>query len=109
LQLSARQGIHPEYINQLLPTFGITKTSQEPTPHKIQSTEQSPPINEPLSERELQVLRLLESPLTSTEIGRELYLSQNTIRTHMRNIYSKLAVHGRIEAIQKAREIGLLK
>jgi LuxR family maltose regulon positive regulatory protein len=109
LQLSARQGIHPEYINQLLPTFGITKTSQEPTPHKIQSTEQSPLINEPLSERELQVLRLLESPLTSTEIGRELYLSQNTIRTHMRNIYSKLAVHGRIEAIQKAREIGLLK
>ncbi len=68
----------------------------------------TPALIEPLSERELQVLRLLNSSLTSTEIGQELYVSQNTIRTHLRNIYSKLAVHGRIEAIQKAKELGLI-
>lgn len=63
---------------------------------------------EPLSERELQVLHLLDSSLTSIEIGRELFLSQNTVRTHIRNIYSKLAVHGRIEAIQKAKAVDLI-
>ena len=63
---------------------------------------------EPLSERELQVLRLLDSSLTSTEISRELYVSVNTVRTHIRNIYSKLDVHGRLEAIQKAKDTGLI-
>ena len=63
---------------------------------------------EPLSEREFQVLRLLDSSLTSTEISRELYLSVNTVRTHIRNIYSKLSVHGRIEAIQKVKKSGLI-
>jgi LuxR family maltose regulon positive regulatory protein len=108
LQISARQGIHPEYINNLLPAFGISQTALQPTLHQGRTTQQNPFLCEPLSERELQVLRLLASSLTSTEIGRELFLSQNTIRTHIRNIYSKLAVHGRIEAVQKAREIGLL-
>ncbi len=61
-----------------------------------------------VSERELQVLRLLDSSLSSVEIGRELYLSQNTVRTHIRNIYSKLVVHGRIEAIQKAKDLSLI-
>jgi LuxR family maltose regulon positive regulatory protein len=63
---------------------------------------------EPLSERELQVLRLLDSPLTSEDIGRELFVSANTVRTHIRNIYGKLGVHGRLEAIQRARELKLL-
>ena len=68
----------------------------------------TPTLIEPLSERELQVLRLLNSSMTSTEISRELYVSVNTIRTHIRTIYGKLAVHGRIEAIQKAKEQRLI-
>jgi len=63
---------------------------------------------EPLSKRELQVLRLLASALTGEEISRELFVSASTIHTHIRNIYSKLDVHGRIEAIQKAKELSLL-
>ena len=63
---------------------------------------------EPLSERELQVLRLLDSTLTSEEIAGELFVSVHTIRTHIRNIYGKLDVHGRIEAIQKARNLRLI-
>jgi LuxR family maltose regulon positive regulatory protein len=63
---------------------------------------------EPLSERELQILHLLDSSLTSVEISRELYLSVNTVRTHIRNIYSKLGVNGRFEAIQKAKDLNLI-
>ena len=63
---------------------------------------------EPLSERELQVLRLLDSAMTSEEIAGELFVSVYTIRTHIRNIYGKLDVHRRIEAIQKARNLGLI-
>jgi LuxR family transcriptional regulator, maltose regulon positive regulatory protein len=63
---------------------------------------------EPLSERELQVLRLLNSALTSEEMAGELLVSVNTIRTHIRNIYSKFDVHGRVEAIQKAKDFGLI-
>jgi LuxR family maltose regulon positive regulatory protein len=51
---------------------------------------------------------LLDSPLTSEAIGRELYVSVNTVRTHIRNIYAKLDVHGRLEAIQRARELKLI-
>ncbi len=71
---------------------------------------QIPPqkLIEPLSERELQVLRFLDSTLTSEEISRELFVSVNTIRTHIRNIYSKMDVHGRIEAIQKAKDLSLI-
>jgi ATP/maltotriose-dependent transcriptional regulator MalT len=68
----------------------------------------TPKLIEPLSERELQVLRLLQSAMTSEEISRELFISVNTTRTHIRNIYSKLAVHGRITAIQKAKELDLI-
>ena len=63
---------------------------------------------EPLSERELEVLRLLMTSLTSTEIAAELYISVSTVRTHIKNIYSKLSVHKRFEAVQVGRELGLL-
>lgn len=63
---------------------------------------------EPLSERELEVLRLLMTSLTSTEIAVELYISVSTVRTHIKNIYSKLGVHKRLEAVQVGRDLGLL-
>ena len=66
------------------------------------------PLVEPLSERELEVLRLLTTHLSSTEIAKELCISVNTTRSHIKNIYSKLNVHRRVEAIQRAEELELL-
>jgi LuxR family maltose regulon positive regulatory protein len=67
-----------------------------------------PELREELSESELRVLRYLPSNLSAPEIGRELYLSLSTIKTHMRHIYAKLGVHRRTEAVDRARELGLL-
>jgi LuxR family transcriptional regulator, maltose regulon positive regulatory protein len=62
-----------------------------------------------LSERELAVLRLLSSQLSLREIGNELYVSLNTIKTHTRNIYSKLRVSSRDQAVVRGRQLGLLR
>jgi LuxR family maltose regulon positive regulatory protein len=61
-----------------------------------------------LSQRELEVLRLLPSRLSQREIAAELYVSFNTIRTHTRVIFRKLGVTSRPEAVARARELGLL-
>jgi LuxR family maltose regulon positive regulatory protein len=66
------------------------------------------PLVDPLSERELEVMRLLTTHLSSTDIARELTISVNTVRTHIKNIYSKLDVHSREEAVQKAEKLHLL-
>jgi LuxR family maltose regulon positive regulatory protein len=63
---------------------------------------------EPLSDGELRVLRYLPSSLSAQEIGAELYVSLNTVKTHMRRIYAKLAVHRRSAAVARARELGVL-
>lgn len=61
-----------------------------------------------LSERELVVLRMLNGPLSARQIGRELYLSHNTINSHTRSIYRKLGVTSRDQALRRARELGLV-
>ena len=66
------------------------------------------PLQEPLSESELRVLRYLPTNLRASEIAAELFVSLNTIRTHMRNVYAKLGVHSRADAVRRARELGLL-
>jgi LuxR family maltose regulon positive regulatory protein len=63
---------------------------------------------EPLTGREMEVLRLLRTHLSSTEIAEELRVSANTARFHIKNIYGKLGVHGRSDAVERARELGLL-
>ena len=63
---------------------------------------------EPLSDREMEVLRLLNTALPTPEIAQELFVSANTIRSHVKSIYGKLNAHGRTEAIQRAKELGLL-
>ena len=63
---------------------------------------------EPLTGREMEVLRLLRTHLSSTEIAEELGISANTARFHIKNIYGKLGVHGRSDAVERARELGLL-
>ncbi len=66
-------------------------------------------IVEPLSEHELRVLRLIAVGLSNREAADELYVSVNTVKWHLRNIYSKLNVRGRVEASARARELGLLQ
>jgi LuxR family maltose regulon positive regulatory protein len=67
-----------------------------------------PPTSEPLSDRELQVLRLLDSELTGPQIARELFVSHNTVRTHTKHIFTKLDVTSRRAAVRRARERGLI-
>jgi LuxR family maltose regulon positive regulatory protein len=66
------------------------------------------PTAEALSQRELQVLRLLEGELSGPEIAQQLFVSHNTVRTHTKHIFSKLAVTNRRAAVVRARELGLL-
>jgi LuxR family maltose regulon positive regulatory protein len=68
----------------------------------------SQPLLDPLSEREMQVLRLLDSELSGPDIARELFVSHNTVRTHTRHIFAKLQVTSRRAAVHRAREVGLL-
>ena len=62
---------------------------------------------DPLSQRELAVLRLLGSDLSGPEIARELVVSLNTVRTHTKNIYAKLGSNSRRAAVRRAKELGL--
>jgi len=63
---------------------------------------------EELSEAELRVLRFLPTNLKAPEIASELFISTNTVRTHLRHIYAKLDAHGRAEAVARARQLRLL-
>jgi len=65
-------------------------------------------LPEPLSQAETRVLRFLPTSLSAPEIASELYVSVNTVRTHMRHVYDKLGAHRRLEAIDRARTLGLL-
>ncbi|HEY5857318.1 MAG TPA: LuxR C-terminal-related transcriptional regulator [Aldersonia sp.] len=65
-------------------------------------------LSEPLSQRELQVLRLLDSARTGPEIARELFVSHNTLRSHTKHIFTKLGVNSRPAAVSRAKEHGLL-
>jgi LuxR family maltose regulon positive regulatory protein len=67
-----------------------------------------PSLVEPLSGRELEVLRLLRSSLTVPEMAAELYVAESTVRSHIKSIYGKLGVHRRIEAVQRAEALGLV-
>jgi LuxR family maltose regulon positive regulatory protein len=86
------------YVEKLLSTF-------EPAHRKAK---QADGLVEHLSARELEVLRHLATGLTPAEVAKRLFLSPHTLKAHTQNIYSKLDVHSRIEAINKARELGLI-
>src|SRR6266700_991345 len=94
LEAAAKHGIAPNYVRHLLTAFG---SAEDRTPVKQG-------LIEPLSERELEVLRLLATGLNGPEIARELVVSLNTMRTHTKNIYSKLGVNDRRAAVRRAKE-----
>ena len=89
---------------RLLSLDALVEQSSRPTPARAAVA----PSAESLSERELQVLRLLDSELTGPEIARELFVSHNTLRTHTKHIFTKLDVTSRRAAVLRARERGLL-
>ena len=97
LEAAAKHGIAPNYVRHLLTAFG---SAEDRTPVKQG-------LIEPLSERELEVLRLLATGLNGPEIARELVVSLNTMRTHTKNIYSKLGVNDRRAAVRRAKELDL--
>jgi len=66
------------------------------------------PLVEPLSESEVRVLRYLPTNLTTPEIARELSVSANTVKTHVRHLYAKFGTHHRAETVEHARALGLL-
>ena len=63
---------------------------------------------EPLSQRELEILRLFTTELSGPEIARELVIGLSTVRTHTKSIYSKLNVNSRRAAVRRAVELGLI-
>jgi LuxR family maltose regulon positive regulatory protein len=67
-----------------------------------------PRLIDPLSQSEIRVLRYLPTKLSAPEIADQLYLSVNTVKTHMRHLYDKLGAHRRHEAVEQARALGLL-
>jgi LuxR family maltose regulon positive regulatory protein len=98
--------IAPEYVRKLLAAFPGTK----PEKAAVNQTKTSDvDWIEPLSDRELEVLQLIASGLSRPEIAEKLFLSTNTVKTHARNIYSKLGVNNQMQAVGKARGLGLLE
>jgi LuxR family maltose regulon positive regulatory protein len=105
LREAASRGVAPEYVESLLATFGTAVLStEEETPPGARLQ----PLMEPLSERELEVLRLLAAGLSNPEIASELVIAVSTVRSHLKNIYGKLDVHKRWGAVRRAEELGLL-
>ncbi len=100
LSAAAKRGVSAAYVARLLRSFG--PGPQEP-PRETDA------LVDPLSERELDVLRLLASELSGPEIARHLVVSLNTVRTHTKNIYAKLGVGTRRAAVRRAEDLGLLR
>jgi LuxR family maltose regulon positive regulatory protein len=98
LKAAAKQGTARNHVRRLLAAVGETGHDSP--------IEQA--LIEPLSERELDVLRLLGTDLDGPDIARELTVSLNTMRTHTKNIYAKLAVTNRRAAVRRAQELDLL-
>jgi LuxR family maltose regulon positive regulatory protein len=111
LRAAARvaQGDHkevaPSYVRRLLAAVDETGHS---APVRQGLAEPGQGFLEPLSKRELDVLRLLGTDLDGPEIARELVVSLSTVRTHTKNIYAKLGVNNRRAAVRRAEELDLL-
>ena len=84
----------------------LSQPVQVPAPISPTITDQ--PLDEPLSGRELEVLHLIAEGLSNAEITHKLYLSVGTVKVHTRNIYGKLGVSSRTQAIGQAQKLNLL-
>ena len=99
------QGVESDYIRRLLAAFPVAESEQTASsPMRGSKSE----LVEPLSERELEVLQLIAEGLTNQEVATRLYLSLHTVKVHARNIFTKLAVKNRAQAVAKGRALGIL-
>jgi LuxR family maltose regulon positive regulatory protein len=107
-----RQDVAPVYVSQILGAFETTDDGQKTTDPTVRRSlivgGLSSPLVDPLTPRELEVLVLLDRHLTNNEIAEELVVSPSTVKTHTLNIYRKLVVHSRKQAVARARELSIL-
>ena len=107
LREAALREIMPDYASKLLSAFRMEQPAGQPL-----AQPKLLPINnilvEPLSQRELEVLKLIAQGLSNRQIGERLFLALDTVKGHNRKIFDKLQVQSRTEAIARARELGLL-
>jgi ATP/maltotriose-dependent transcriptional regulator MalT len=101
LSEAASRGIMPHYTARLLAGFDAGA--------KVTSGPLSQALIEPLSNRELEILQLVAAGLSNREISERLFLAMSTVKGHNRNIYGKLQVQRRTEAVARARELGLIE
>ena len=101
------RGITPTYIQQLLAALETWGCPQPKAPTAA-GVPASQPLIEPLSQRELEILRLLNTELSGPEIARELVVALSTVRTHTKRIYRKLNVTNRRAAVNRATELELI-
>ncbi len=108
----ASRDIMPEYTGKLLNILKAKRgkiadlVPRFPSPGADQAYDQLK--NDPLSNRELEVLRFLSTDLSGPDIAAKLFVSTNTIKTHIKHIYSKLDAHSRYETVEKAKKFNLL-
>jgi LuxR family maltose regulon positive regulatory protein len=100
LKIVHRRGISVAYVRQLLEAAGEAPGEVVRLTHRD--------LIEPITAREIEVLGLVTLGLTNKEISDELYLSIATVKRHITNLYGKLGVASRMEAVQRARQLGLL-
>ncbi len=110
-RMKAEGGRRTEYVLKLLAAFRtekvtLSKEADKRTVHPSSFTVQ--PLIEPLTEREQELLHLVADGLTNQEIAQELFVAVGTVKKHINNIFGKLAVSNRTQAVARAREIGLL-
>ena len=104
LSEAAAHGIMPDYIGKLLAVFEADERKSEGESYLPPAQ----PLIEPLGQRELEVLQLMAQGLSNREISERLFLALSTVKGHNRNIFDKLQVQRRTEAVARARELGLL-
>ena len=105
--------IAPQFVDEVLAALGVWEYGSmgETLPHSHTPTppHSHPPAPlEPLSDREVQVLRLLATDLSAPEIAERLIVAASTVRSHIKHIYEKLNAHSRYEAVERAKTLGLL-
>jgi len=107
LSEAAAQGIMPDYISKLLAVFETEKQKSEDK-SSLSPAGPAQRLIEPLSQRELEVLRLIAQGLSNREISERLFIALITVKGHNQKIFGKLQVQRRTEAVARARELGLL-
>jgi LuxR family maltose regulon positive regulatory protein len=120
LDIVVEQGGGSGYVDKLLGEFekyqrpskagtgGRGRPASRPTASVSSEPVLYEELDEPLTERELEVLSLLAGGLRNKEIAEKLFVSTDTVKKHLYNLYQKLDVHSRVQVIQKARDLGII-